>query len=99
MIVLIFLIRRPLVSLYLIFTVVFGYLVSLGLTRLFFGWLYGSTFQGLDWKLKIFLFVILVAVGEESGQLGAMLIQVATVLEGDLQRQIERLVGLRRVLR
>jgi general secretion pathway protein F len=36
----------------------------------------------------------LVAVGEESGQLGAMLIQVATVLEGDLQRQIERLVGL-----
>jgi general secretion pathway protein F len=36
----------------------------------------------------------LVAVGEESGQLGAMLIQVATVLEGDLQRQIERMVGL-----
>jgi general secretion pathway protein F len=36
----------------------------------------------------------LVAVGEESGQLGPMLIQVATVLEGDLQRQTERLVGL-----
>ena len=65
LIVLIFLLRRPLVSLYLIFTVVFGYLVSLGLTHLFFGWLYGSTYQGLDWKLKIFLFVILVAVGED----------------------------------
>ena len=38
LIVLIFLLRRPLVSLYLIFTVVFGYLVSLGLTHLFFGW-------------------------------------------------------------
>ena len=36
----------------------------------------------------------LVAVGEESGQLGPMLIQVATVLEGDLQQQIERMVGL-----
>ena len=65
LIVLIFLLRRPLVSLYLIFTVVFGYLVSLGLTHLFFAWLYGSTYQGLDWKLKIFLFVILVAVGED----------------------------------
>ncbi len=65
LIVLIFLLRRPLLSLYLIFTVVFGYLVSLGLTHLFFSWLYGSTYQGLDWKLKMFLFVILVAVGED----------------------------------
>jgi putative drug exporter of the RND superfamily len=56
---------RLLVSIYLIFTVVFGYLVSLGLTQLFFSWLYGSSYQGLDWKLKIFLFVILVAVGED----------------------------------
>ena len=65
LIVLIFLLRRPLLSLYLIFTVVFGYLVSLGLTHLCFSWLYGNTYQGLDWKLKIFLFVILVAVGED----------------------------------
>lgn len=36
----------------------------------------------------------LMAVGEESGQLGAMLMQVATVIEADLQRQIERMVGL-----
>ena len=36
----------------------------------------------------------LVAVGEESGQLGPMLIQVASVVEADLQRRIERMVGL-----
>jgi general secretion pathway protein F len=36
----------------------------------------------------------LVAVGEESGRLGPMLIQVATVIEADLQRRIERMVGL-----
>lgn len=36
----------------------------------------------------------LIAVGEESGQLGSMLMQVAGVIETDLQRQIERMVGL-----
>lgn len=36
----------------------------------------------------------LVAVGEESGQLGPMLMQVAMVLESELQRHIERIVGL-----
>lgn len=36
----------------------------------------------------------LIAVGEESGQLGPMLIQVAAVIEADLQRRIERIVGL-----
>ena len=36
----------------------------------------------------------LIAVGEESGQLATMLMQVATVIETDLQRRIERMVGL-----
>lgn len=36
----------------------------------------------------------LIAVGEETGQLGPVLVQVATSLEGELQQRIERLVGL-----
>ena len=36
----------------------------------------------------------LVAVGEESGQLGSMLVQAAGALESDLQRSIERMVSL-----
>jgi RND superfamily putative drug exporter len=63
--VLVFLLRRPVVSLYLMFTVLLGYFVSLGLTKLFFAWMFGDSFQGLDWKLPTFLFVILVAVGED----------------------------------
>lgn len=36
----------------------------------------------------------LIAVGEESGQLGSMLVQVANAIETDLQRRLERMVGL-----
>jgi RND superfamily putative drug exporter len=59
--------RRPGISLYLIATVVFGYLASLGITELVFRALStsGEPWMGLDWKVGFFLFVILVAVGED----------------------------------
>ncbi len=66
-IVLVALLRRPGICLYLIATVVLGYLASLGLTEMLFHALHrGPTpWGGLDWTVGFFLFVILVAVGED----------------------------------
>lgn len=65
--ILVVLLRRPGICLYLIFTVVLGYLASLGATDLVFRWLHPGPgpWTGLDWKVGFFLFVILVAVGED----------------------------------
>ncbi len=66
-VVLVLLLRRPGICLYLIATVVLGYLASLGITELVFKWLHTGPdpWVGLDWKVGFFLFVILVAVGED----------------------------------
>lgn len=65
--ILVILLRQPVVSLYLVATVVIGYLASLGATELVFRMLHDGTtpWGGLDWKVSFFLFVILVAVGED----------------------------------
>lgn len=63
--VLVLVIRRVVLCGYLMFTVLLSYYATLGLTILFFQSLLGEDYLGLDWKLPLFLFVILVAVGQD----------------------------------
>ena len=65
MLLLLIILRRFVVSAYLILSVLLSYLATLGLTDLVFRQLGGEEFIGLDWKVPIFLFTILVAVGED----------------------------------
>jgi RND superfamily putative drug exporter len=63
--VLVVLLRRLAVPIYLILSVVLGYLATLGVTFVVFRLLSGADFPGLDWTVPIFLFTLLIAVGED----------------------------------
>jgi RND superfamily putative drug exporter len=63
--ILVVLLRRPAISAYLIVSVCFSYLVTLGFTFVVFWAMDPAGFSGLDWKVPMFLFTILIAVGED----------------------------------
>lgn len=63
--ILLVLLRQFIVSVYLIVSVFFSYLVTLGVTFAVFWMMDPSGFSGLDWKVPTFLFTILIAVGED----------------------------------
>tara|TARA_R110002072_G_scaffold302999_2_gene491054 strand:+ start:483 stop:3152 length:2670 start_codon:yes stop_codon:yes gene_type:complete len=63
--ILVALLRQVTIPVYLIISVFFSYLVTLGATFAFFYALDPAGFAGLDWKVPTFLFTILIAVGED----------------------------------
>jgi RND superfamily putative drug exporter len=64
-VVLVMLIRSLPDSIYLMATVIFSFLCTLGIAWLVFYSLDPKGFQGLDWTVPTFLFTILVAVGQD----------------------------------
>ena len=65
LLILVLLLRRFAIPAYLIVSVFFSYLVTLGVTFTLFWMLDPTGFAGLDWKVPMFLFTILIAVGED----------------------------------
>src|SRR5258707_24860 len=64
-VILVLLLRQFAVPLYLLLSVLFSYYATLGAAFLVFWLLDPAGFTGIDWKVAIFLFTILIAVGED----------------------------------
>lgn len=63
--ILVILLRSITLSIYLLFTVLLSFLATLGVTWLVFYGISPGHFVGLDWTVPLFLFVVLIAVGED----------------------------------
>jgi len=65
LVILLVLLRRVVTTIYLLVSVLFSYLATLGVAFAVFWALDPDGFTGIDWRVAIFLFTILIAVGED----------------------------------
>jgi RND superfamily putative drug exporter len=96
--ILVLLLRRPAICLYLIITVLFSYLVALGATYLAYWAFDPANFAGLDWKVPMFLFTILIAVGEDYNIFLMTRIEEEQKLYGPVQGVIHALQKTGRII-
>ncbi len=90
-VVLLVTIGRPVLCAFLMAAVMLSYFTTLGISHSLFAWIYAGDFQGLDWKVPFFLFVILIAVGQDYN------VYLATRVFEE-QQQYGHLEGIRRGL-
>jgi RND superfamily putative drug exporter len=64
-VILLILVRRPILAVYLLATVLLSYYATLGATALLAHHLHARPWGEVDWRVPFFLFTILVAVGED----------------------------------
>ncbi|MFP6765449.1 MAG: MMPL family transporter, partial [Planctomycetaceae bacterium] len=83
--ILLLLLKQFVVCSYLIVSVFFSYLVTLGVTFTVFWLMDPSGFSGLDWKVPTFLFTILIAVGEDYNIFLMTRIREEQVVHGAIQ--------------
>lgn len=79
------LLRRPGICAYLMISVFFSYLAALGMTFVIFWAMDPSGFAGLDWKVPMFLFTILIAVGVDYNIFLMTRIKEEQLIHGDVQ--------------
>lgn len=79
--VMIVFIRRPAVCFYLMGTVMLSYFATVGISDQVFKHMHHETISGIDWKVPLFLFVVLAAVGVDYN-----ILLVARVLEEQKKR-------------
>jgi RND superfamily putative drug exporter len=96
-VILVLLLRKFALCSYLIFTVLFSYLVALGVTYAYFATT-DPHFAGLDWKVPMFLFTILIAVGEDYNIFLMTRIEEEQMQHGPVKGVIEALSKTGRII-
>lgn len=76
--------RRMLLPCYMILSVVFIYLATLGLTAVIFS-IVDPSFAGIDWKVPVFLFTMLVTMGQDHSAFQIFRIREESPSHGQIQ--------------